>query len=198
MLKNSHRAFAIALTPIFTYKIELLFDIFFINQLVLNYNKYIEYIVTNYYLLVPVLITYIFASTFPDIDQRLKVFFNAENKDKRFLYHRQYTHSLLLWIGLLIFTLFYKFEYIQINILLFVFVLGVLTHLLGDMLTGSIPWALYAPYYARFTRIGITIFLPKTIHKIFTEIFPKWLNKYYLIVFSLLFFLLVLFRYKIS
>lgn len=195
MLKNSHRAFAIALTPIFTYKIPQIYEISFMNQLILSYNKFIEYILNNYFLIIPILITYLFASTFPDIDQKLKIFFKAENKDKRFLYHRQYTHSLLLWIGLLIFSLTYIFEYTYINIFLFVFILGVLTHLLGDMLTGSIPWALYAPYYARFTRIGITIFLPKIIHKIFTESFPKWLNNYYFIIFPMLFCILISFKY---
>ena len=37
---------------------------------------------------------------------------------------------------------------------------------------------LYGKYYDRFSRFGITIFLPKSIHGVFTKKIPTFIEKY--------------------
>jgi len=117
---------------------------------------------------------------------KLKIFLPPAQRRETFRYHRQITHSILLWLGLLWYSLYFLPSITDFSMLLTYLSLGVITHLIGDMLTGSIPWLLYAPYYIRFSRIGITVFLPKVIHKIFTRTFPTWLNEN-LWVFGILF-----------
>lgn len=101
---------------------------------------------------------------FPDFDLKLRKFMPSDKKNKSYLYHRQITHSLLLWAG--VFTLSVYLE----NVYLFFFACGWFIHLLGDMLTGSVPILLWGKYYHFFSRIGIdkiTIFFndKKKIHK---------------------------------
>ena len=58
------------------------------------------------------------------------------------------------------------------------FCIGGLSHLVADMLSGSVPWGFYGKYYDRFSRFGITIFLPKSIHGVFTKKIPTFIEKY--------------------
>ena len=95
------------------------------------------------------LIITLMGGLFPDIDFKFKYLMSDENKNKAYLYHRQITHSLLLWLGILGFSIYER------NIYVFFFVFGVMVHLIGDMLTGSIPIFLYGKYYNHFSRIGI-------------------------------------------
>ena len=91
----------------------------------------------------------IFGGIVPDFDLKFKHLFNDSNGGKRYLYHRQTTHSLILWTGL-----FFYSAYTQ-NIYMFYFSLGGLSHLFGDMITGSVPVLLWGKYYNYFSRIGI-------------------------------------------
>ena len=93
----------------------------------------------------------LFGSIFPDYDLKLKEFFNDPYGKRRYLYHRQITHSLLLWI-----LAFFYASYTQ-NIYLFYFTIGGISHLFGDMITGTIPIFLWGKYYKPLSRIGIGV-----------------------------------------
>ena len=97
----------------------------------------------------------IFGATIPDWDLKLKYVYHDYSGKKQYLYHRQITHSLFIWI------LFGYLSYNLNNIYLFYFVVGVYTHLIADMLTGSIPILFYGRYYDYFSRIGLDRFYPK-------------------------------------
>ena len=121
----------------------------------------------------------VWGAMLPDYDLHFARFY-GNRKDERFRYHRQWTHSIFLW-GILTAFAFYAF-YSGFNPLVWVFLMGLCvggwSHLFGDMITGSVPWGFYGKYYDRFSRFGITIFLPRVIHPIFTDKFPKLLEKY--------------------
>ena len=110
------------------------------------------------------LITMISASKIIDQDLKFAIFLPKDLRHKRYLYHRQVTHSLVIWLIILMFGL-YGFntnlqEIIQmnfnINYYILFFAIGGLSHLLADMLTGSIPIFLWGKYRRGF-RIGINI-----------------------------------------
>jgi len=109
----------------------------------------------------------------PDIDLKLKDVFNDPDGKKRYLYHRQFTHSMLLWSA----GFFYA-AYTQ-NIYLFYFTLGGLSHLFGDMITGSVPVFLWGKYYVFWSRIGVD-----RIYKnpAFYSKLAKFLDKFMIIV----------------
>jgi len=184
MLKKSHRVFAASLTPILFIKP---FDSVNISYIPPHFNKIINTAIDNLneivysvhlfdsIVIIGFFIMVFIGSTVPDLDMKLKVFF--KNKNERFRYHRQFTHSLLLNLFLMFASLYYLPEYTEYYFLVFAFFFGIFTHLIGDMLTGSIPWLIYGHYGIRFSRIGITVFLPKKLHPIFTEEFPKFLNQ---------------------
>ena len=72
-------------------------------------------------------------------------------------------------------------EYLTGYLLLYFFFalcIGGLSHLVADMLSGSVPWGFYGKYYDGFSRFGITIFLPKSMHGIFTKKIPTFIEKY--------------------
>lgn len=199
MLKISHRSLAISLTPLLFVTIP---EIKYLETYIQKYNLFFSQIYTNFsienlFLITLFFIMYFIGSTFPDIDNYLKYLYPKDQRDKRYLYHRQITHGLLLTTLMLFVALHYLNNPITFALFLGL-TLGIITHQIGDMLTGSIPILFYAPYYVRFARIGITVFLPKGLHYIFTEKFPKFLNKNYKIIFSILFLLnsLLLFIFK--
>jgi hypothetical protein len=110
----------------------------------------------------------ILGSRFPDLDLKLKGIFG---NSPQYVYHRQLTHSLtLLFLG------FYFSIYIE-NIFLFFFFFGVASHLLGDMLTGSIPIFFTGAYYNFFSRIGTDRFLPKRVSKKWNISIPLFFDK---------------------
>lgn len=115
----------------------------------------------------------------PDKDLALARFY-GDRKDEKFRYHRQWTHSILLWVALTAFTyyLFYNNYMPILWVSLMGFCIGGLSHLVADMLSGSVPWGFYGKYYDRFSRFGITIFLPKSMHGIFTKKIPAFIEKY--------------------
>jgi len=183
MLKKSHRVFGLTLLPaLLIAPLNIQTNIDFIQKPVTYWNQFQLDIGDNLFISLGFLLLFFLGTTFPDIDMKFKVFF--KDKSKRYLYHRQFTHSLFLNIGLLWATLYYLPNYTNYYILVTGFLLGITTHLLADMLTGSVPFLLYGHYGIPFMRIGITSFIPKSIHTIFTEEFPKMLNKnLYILVF---------------
>lgn len=180
MLKKSHRALAVAISPLFFIKVENInatnFEI--INVIINKYNIMVDTLLSISIILPLFLIIYLFSSTLPDIDHKFKYFYKKEDWSKRYLYHRQTTHSILLVVSIFIWSLLYGFYYMgPYSYLVTAVSLGIFAHILGDVITGSVPWLLYAPYYRRFQRIGITIFLPRIIHPVFTDKFPKFIDK---------------------
>jgi membrane-bound metal-dependent hydrolase YbcI (DUF457 family) len=180
MLKRSHRAFALSLFPLTLIKINNVqatnFEIF--NLIINKYNETISLVSTVSIWPVLFLLAYWYGSTFPDIDHKFKYLYKKEDWHKRYLYHRQTTHSILFLSLMLILSLIYSERYIgHFGIIITAMSLGMFAHIIGDMMTGSVPWLLYAPYYRRFARIGITVFLPKAAHKVFTEKLPKYFDK---------------------
>ena len=115
----------------------------------------------------------IIGSIIPDIDLKFKDFFNDPSGQKRYLYHRQITHSLLLWSGGLFYAAYTR------NIYLFYFSLGGLSHLFGDIITGSVPVFLWGKYYVFWSRIGADRIYknPKFYSK-----FAKFLDKFMIFV----------------
>ena len=180
MLKKSHRSFGAAMAPIMFLPIKSTNNEI-INTLINNYNyiflKISEVSIENIVISILMLLIYMLGTTLPDLDMKLKYLFPKNMRSERFRYHRQITHSLLLWIGLLIYSLYKLPDITDYYYLLSMLSLGVMTHLIGDMLTGSIPWLLYGHYGIRFSRIGITVFLPKSFHEIFTKKLSSWFNK---------------------
>ncbi len=188
MLKKSHRAFALALSPLLFIPIP---TVKYLDIYILKYNQFFAQIYTNFsiehlFLITIFFIGYFIGSTLPDIDHYFKYLYAKEDRDKRYLYHRQTTHSILLIILMLFVSLHYVLNPILFAISLGL-CLGVITHQIGDMLTGSIPILFYAPYYLKFARIGITRIVPKSLYSVFSDKLPKYLNKNYKVVFGILF-----------
>lgn len=101
------------------------------------------------------IISVMIGAKLPDLDLKLKHLLPKDLQNKRYLYHRQFTHSLLLWLGI------GYYSYISNFVPLFYLVLGVMTHLIADMLTGSIPIGIYGRYKKPFSRIGLNINITK-------------------------------------
>lgn len=110
------------------------------------------------------------ASKIIDQDLKLAFFLPKDMRHKRYLYHRQITHSLFLWLMVLYFGLFgfnsnmtniINLDY-SINYYIMFFAIGGISHLIADMLTGSIPIFLWGKYKRGF-RIGLNIDLTKKL-----------------------------------
>lgn len=106
----------------------------------------------------------------PDLDLKFKVFY--QNGMPHYKYHRQFTHSIILWLMLLL----YGFTNINYGVFIIAYALGGISHLVGDIFTGSIPIFLWGDYRKMY-RFGITSFLPKFLHKVFTVSFPRFMDK---------------------
>ncbi len=110
------------------------------------------------------------ASKIIDQDLKFAFFLPKDLKNKRYLYHRQITHSLLLWTIILYLGLFGFNSNLQnilnlnfnINYYIFFFAIGGFSHLIADMLTGSIPIFLWGKYKRGF-RIGLNIDITKKL-----------------------------------
>jgi len=179
MLKNSHRSLGLSMTPLLLVDYGDSFNNF--NHFLIQTFQTTENIIfTSLFLLF-----YAIGTTFPDQDMKLKYLMPKYKRNERFRYHRQLTHSILLSAGSFYYIVFMFKGLFIVKIIALGMILGIFTHQIGDMLTGSIPWLLYGPYYIRFSRIGITVFLPKVAHKIFTEKLPKLLNRKLFIIYIL-------------
>jgi len=108
-------------------------------------------------------------SYIPDIDLKFKHFFSKDTK--YWVYHRQITHSLLIWVGLFIYLLFNQQNIINLNFggvyfILLGFVTGALSHLVADMITGTIPIFLKGNFKIKNifnARFGFKIFGEKAV-----------------------------------
>lgn len=132
-----------------------------INNIIFNFNKHIldwnylffsNFSLKNSIELLFLLLIYYIGIRFPDIDLLLKKLNNNHDFAKyRYLYHRQFTHSLFLT--------FFVVCYFSNSPYVFAFCYGLLSHLIADILTGSIPIFIYGTYYktANFLlwRIGL-------------------------------------------
>jgi hypothetical protein len=93
-------------------------------------------------------------SLIPDSDFKLFGWLPQFNKNRYWEYHRQITHSLLIWLPLLVYGYLYNFY-------IFWACIGVMTHLIPDIITGSIPFLSFwnKGYNDKFPkRIGFKLF----------------------------------------
>jgi len=204
MFKKSHKLLAVSLLPLAFVPISvinsnkgdtvLISNIFTtVNEYINGYNLLIDSLFSSYISIVYMaifLLFYYIGSTLPDLDLKLKYLYPVRDRHKRYLYHRQITHSILVSLSLLVYGIYLFNGGGTLGLLSYIIVglaLGIITHQIGDMITGSIPILLYAPYYIRFARIGITVFLPRSIHPIFTEQFPIFLNNKAYKIFPIIF-----------
>jgi len=184
MLKKSHIAFGFSLLPaIFIKPIENISTIPYANEKIVekinfmidNFNAIIYGYGSNILLSALFLFAFYIGTFISDEDMKLKRL--VHDPSRRYLYHRQFTHSILFTLFFFLYSLYYIPIYTSSYPIFVGFFLGVLTHLLGDMLTGNIPWFLYGHYGKPFMRFGITSFLPKNTHSFITEKLPKILDK---------------------
>jgi len=209
MYRKSHIYFALATLPCFFIPVKINFDKFnFINDFISSYNKFIYFTINNILnhpiqnigLIIMGLILYILGSLFPDIDLKLKKFLPDKIAQKQYYYHRQFTHSLLMWLFILYFFTI-KFNNSIIYWFLILFILGNINHLIADMLTGTVPWLLYGHYGKIYSRIGITTFFPNrkktnnpneksSMNYFFTRYIPQFLEKKQGVIFFILLFIL--------
>lgn len=135
---------------------------------------------TNGYIMLFSLIFFWIGATIIDtIDFKLIRPMMSEHKQKyHYFYHRQWTHGLLLNLVITL-GIFYLliFSYNPYFFLLLFLSLGVWTHLLTDMISGSIPIVIFGNYKSKGARIGITKILPKKYHQIFTRKLPKYFDR---------------------
>lgn len=125
----------------------------------------LQYTHNNYEITAMMAIAMFSASKIIDQDLKFAAILPKDMRSKRYLYHRQITHSLILWLGFLLYGMYGadiaylrpgNMEFIISNYYIFFFAVGGLTHLFADMLTGSIPILLWGKY-GRGLRIGINI-----------------------------------------
>lgn len=93
-------------------------------------------------------------SLIPDLDFKLFGWLPQFDPKRYWEYHRQITHSFILWASLLVFGYFN-------NIFVFWFSIGVFTHLIADIITGNIPFLSFwnKGYNDNFPkRIGFKLF----------------------------------------
>lgn len=165
MNKIGHLCVAsVATIPIF-YNMQIdtsLFDtsyiIDFVNQ-INKMNDILYYQLTQnkfYYPIIFLAILCLGVNT-PDLDLYIG------DPKKRYKTHRQITHSLLLFIVLLSIVLFYNRSFYEYKDLYYIYLYGIFTHLIADVITGTIPMFLYGAYYQPnkiLLRIGIDTFFP--------------------------------------
>lgn len=113
----------------------------------------------------------------PDSDLLMKYLLSPEVAKKRYLYHRQITHSIL-FLGIIVYLAIEN-----LNIYLYIFSLGIFSHIIADILTGSVPivlWGTYIKRYRFFTRFGVDaqLPLPDDVIKIIKNFFVKLGDKY--------------------
>jgi hypothetical protein len=181
-----HKATAILMFPLIVFPIQNLNFDNINNEIIYNgvellKNISIEFInLTNSHpiIFISSIIAYWIGSTLIDfIDFKIiRRLIKPENRKYPYLYHRQWTHGFLDNLILLIITIYY----INTNIYIFIplmYMLGVWTHLIVDMLSGSIPIFFYGHYAKSMTRIGINRIIPKGFQDFFSKKLPKIYDK---------------------
>jgi len=162
---KGHVGFSILILPIFTYSLieySYMYEDYILNNPLENLNK--ENLIYSF-------IFYIIGERVPDQDLKLKIFMG--NKPF-YTYHRQFTHSLILWLSIFICSFYIDYSH---SIYIMYFALGGLSHLLADMITGSIPIGLYGHYNKSFKRVGITKFFGKFLKDFASQKLPIFFDK---------------------
>lgn len=98
----------------------------------------------------------------------------ASNPNDHTTFHRQITHGILTHT-ILTFVAFYMF-FTTNNPYYYVAIFGMFgiwVHLIGDMITGSIPLFFSASYTSKFRRFGINKIMPKFIRPLFNKVLPN-------------------------
>ena len=104
MNKKGHIKFALSLSPLFFKPLNIHLN------LIEKYNQFVfdlksvfivesiksntVFMFSHIKLIILTLFFYLLGAIIPDIDFFFRYFFNDKNKQKRYLYHRQFTHSL--------------------------------------------------------------------------------------------------------
>lgn len=143
------------------------------------FYHFYELAYTKPYLFLFSIIFFWIGSTVIDfIDFKIIKKFMPEHKQKfQYYYHRQWTHGFglnLFFLILLGYLLI--FHYNPYYYLLLFLSLGIWTHLIVDMLSGSIPIGIYGNYNGKMKRIGINRVVPKSLHYIFSKKVPKFVD----------------------
>lgn len=191
MKKLGHKYFAIATLPFAFIKFGVIENEYInkikpLNEIISNQNDIfnsLSNISYNSLLIIPAVFLYFAGVRVPDLDMKLRVFFKKEERSLLYLYHRQFTHSLFLYLSMFLLLLYYTNNPLAVLPLFFLY--GIFSHLIADMLTGSVPWGLYGHYGKRISRFGITTFLPNFMHTIFTRTFVAFIEKNYRILYVL-------------
>jgi len=185
-----HKGVATATLPLILFPKEVLslFNIQGYNNSIFNISSYLIDFSNNFisiinqhpFVFIFSIMSYWIGSTFIDfIDFKIiKKLMSKEKQKSQFYYHRQWTHALIdniLYFYLSIYFLYHT-ENIYFYIIVFYF-LGVFTHLLADMITGSIPIFFYGHYAKKMSRIGIDRFIPTSKTTFFTKTLPKYFDR---------------------
>lgn len=116
------------------------------------------YTTDTYLAMVVFTLLFMFGSILPDYDYKFKHLYSKETP--YWVYHRQITHSLVGFLGLG-FYLYLNINNSDFFILGFALVGGVLTHLLADMITGTVPLWTHGNYNSKKLltyRVGFKLF----------------------------------------
>lgn len=175
MNRKTHRAFALSLTPLIYIPLPKSLEKY-APKLIHTYNEFSAELAKAtqdalglwIILLAIFLITTFISSTLPDKDFLLKIFYHKDKRHLTYLYHRQFTHSILVFLLILYFIPNYLSTPLEYA-LFYGFIYGVGSHLIADMSTGTIPILFNGSYYNYFTRIGLVTFLPKIYHEFFMK-----------------------------
>lgn len=180
-----HKATAVVLFPLIIFPIQdtnLSVDI----EIIDNYLLFVQDTFKNFLtlssnkplIMLLSIIMYWIGSTLIDfIDFKIiRRFIPHDKRAYPYYYHRQWTHGFIDNL----FFLFLSLHLIQTSeafYILFFYFLGVWTHLIVDMLSGSIPIFFYGNYAKSMSRIGINRIMPKEAHEFFAKKIPKLYDK---------------------
>lgn len=166
MNKKGHYAFGIVILPTMILPFDYSINIDLLSyQLNIEHFEYLKQQIIHtlieqpFFYSIFFLLSFFIGSRFPDID----LLFVTDNRTA-FKVHRQLTHSILFFIILMgIFLIYFnQIYYLFYQIMIYFFLFGYFSHLLGDILTGTIPILFYGPHYKPHKyiyRIGIDTLL---------------------------------------
>lgn len=107
----------------------------------------------NYFSAGLMLFAAIIGGKLPDYDLLLGK--ETDTWRERVKYHRQFTHSILLWILLSIGAYSASFSISPLFVFAFFICIGGISHLVGDILTGTVPIFFWANVRKKQFRLGI-------------------------------------------
>ncbi|MGB2552738.1 metal-dependent hydrolase [Campylobacter sp. MOP51] len=190
MLKNSHQMIGLCATPLTLTAIPYTgFEL--IDHLISKHNAFFYSIFSssnqdnNLLALAIYIISVFFGSTLPDCDIGFRRYYPPEQQNNMKLYHRQWTHSVLLWTILWILGIFVlpgRGEASYFYLIFMGIVTGGISHIVADAFTGTIPWGFFGSYEKKYSRIGTTNFLSESTDQWFKKELPvvsdTWLFLY--------------------